>query len=163
MRGQRPVRLICLSTPSGGQSSIGQTRSPPASHVPLAARAIIFPVPAPTNERQSLEHELREELPAQLAAYQKELDATPVTFKERRERIEWQIRRVEKRMAELEARLAMLGELTGWTICAPHEHASQTCPLSRPPSSSPQCWCSRTKATKAARIAGMGPGDYHKR
>jgi len=25
MRGQRPVRLICLSTPSGGQSSIGQT------------------------------------------------------------------------------------------------------------------------------------------
>ena len=110
MRGQRPVRLICLSTPSGGQSSIGQTRSPRASHVPLAARAIIFPVPAPTNERQSLEHELREELPAQLAAYQKELDATPVTFKERRERIEWQIRRVEKRMAELEARLAMLGE-----------------------------------------------------
>jgi hypothetical protein len=25
MRGQRPVRLICLSIPSGGQFSIGQT------------------------------------------------------------------------------------------------------------------------------------------
>jgi hypothetical protein len=57
-------------------------------------------------ERQAWEHELREELPAQLAAYRKELDATPITFKERRERLEWQIRRVQKRMAELEVRLA---------------------------------------------------------
>ena len=43
--------------------------------MPLAARAIISPVPAPTNERQSLEHELREELPAQLAAYKSELES----------------------------------------------------------------------------------------
>jgi uncharacterized coiled-coil protein SlyX len=53
---------------------------------------------------------LWEELPAQLAAHQKEVDATPVTFRERRERLEWQIRRVLKRMAELEARLAAPGE-----------------------------------------------------
>jgi len=56
-------------------------------------------------ERQAWEHELREELPAQLAAYQQELATTPATFKERRERLEWQIRRVQKRMTELEARL----------------------------------------------------------
>ena len=45
-------------------------------------------------------------MPTQLGAYRKELDATPITFKERRERLEWQIRRVEKSMAEVEARLA---------------------------------------------------------
>jgi len=73
--------------------------------VPLAARAIIFPVPAPTNERQSLERE-RVELPGQLAAYQRELYATPSESKERRERLTWQIRRAQKRMAELEVRLA---------------------------------------------------------
>jgi chromosome segregation ATPase len=61
-------------------------------------------MPAPTNERQSLERE-RAELPAQLAGYQKELDATPPESKERRERLTWQIRRAEKRMAEVEARL----------------------------------------------------------
>jgi hypothetical protein len=44
-------------------------------------------------------------LPAQLAGYQKELDATPPESKERRERLMWQIRRAEKRMAEVEARL----------------------------------------------------------
>jgi hypothetical protein len=32
-------------------------------------------VPKPANERQSLEHELREELPAQLSACQQELAA----------------------------------------------------------------------------------------
>jgi hypothetical protein len=61
-------------------------------------------MPRPLNERQALERE-RDELPTQLAAYQKELDATPVTFRERRERLEWQIRRVRKRMADVEARL----------------------------------------------------------
>jgi len=62
-------------------------------------------MPAPTNERQSLERE-RAELPEQIAAYQRELDATPSENKARRERLEWQIRRVQKRMAEVEARLA---------------------------------------------------------
>jgi hypothetical protein len=62
-------------------------------------------MPAPTNERQSLERE-RAELPAQLAGYQKELDATPPEDTARRERLMWQIRRVRKRMTEVERRLA---------------------------------------------------------
>ena len=61
-------------------------------------------MPAPTNERQALERE-RDELPAQLANDQRELHATPQDQKERRERLQWQILRVQKRMAEVEARL----------------------------------------------------------
>ncbi len=49
-------------------------------------------MPKPTNERQSLERELREELPAQLASYQQELAAGQAD-KARREWLEWQIRR----------------------------------------------------------------------
>jgi hypothetical protein len=66
-------------------------------------------MPAPTNERQSLERE-RDELPAHVANYRRELDATPPEQRERWERLTWQIRRVLKRAAEVEARLAMLGE-----------------------------------------------------
>ena len=62
-------------------------------------------MPAPTNERQALERE-REELPTHAANYRRELDATPQESKERRERLEWQIRRVQRRMADVEARLA---------------------------------------------------------
>jgi hypothetical protein len=65
-------------------------------------------MPAPTNERQALERGLREELPGQLAKYQEELAATPPESRERRERLEWQIGRVRKRMAEVEARLNAL-------------------------------------------------------
>jgi hypothetical protein len=61
-------------------------------------------MPAPTNEHQALERE-RAELPAHVANYQRELDATPQEDRERRERLAWQIRRVEKRMAEVRARL----------------------------------------------------------
>jgi hypothetical protein len=68
--------------------------------------AIITDMPAPTNERQAWERELREELPAQLAEYQEELAATPPESRERRERLEWQIRRAQKRLGEVEARLA---------------------------------------------------------
>jgi hypothetical protein len=59
------------------------------------------------NERRSLEQELAE-IPSQIAAYQRELAATPtaVEFKARRERLEWQIREREKRLAEVEARRA---------------------------------------------------------
>ena len=60
--------------------------------------------PSPTNEREALERE-QAELPAQIVAYQRKLDATPVDAQERRERIQWQIRRAEKRMAEVHARL----------------------------------------------------------
>ena len=48
-----------------------------------------------------------------------------------------------------------------WAILVPREHASQTHPLSKPPSSSPQGWCSPTRATKAVRVSGMGREDYH--
>ena len=46
------------------------------------------PVPAPTKERKALERELREELPAQLAAYRRELAAGQAD-KTRREWLEW--------------------------------------------------------------------------
>jgi hypothetical protein len=65
-------------------------------------------MPTPTNERQALERE-GDELPGQLAGYQRELDATPKEQRERRELLAWQIRRVEKRMAEVEARLTAAG------------------------------------------------------
>ena len=80
-----------------------------ASRASIAARAIICRVPAPTNERQALERE-RAELPAHVANYQRELDATPQENRERRERLAWQIRRVEKRMANIRTRLS--GEVT---------------------------------------------------
>ncbi len=78
---------------------------PPATDVALAARAIIFSMPKPTNERQSLERELREELPAQLASYQQELAAGQAD-KARREWLEWQVRRAQKRLTEVERRPA---------------------------------------------------------
>jgi hypothetical protein len=63
-------------------------------------------MPRPRNERQSLERELREELPAQLAVYRQELEDAPVISKTRREWLEWQIRNAQKRMVEIERRLA---------------------------------------------------------
>jgi hypothetical protein len=63
-------------------------------------------MPRPRTERQALEHERDIELPTQLADYRRELDATPPTFRERRERLEWQIRRAEMRLATIEAGLA---------------------------------------------------------
>ena len=80
--------------------------------VPLAASAIIFSMPRPTNDGQSLERELREELPAQLAGYQQEL-AAGLADKTRREWLEWHIRRVQKRMADVEASLAKVSAESG--------------------------------------------------
>ena len=65
-------------------------------------------MPLPANERQSLERE-RAELPAHVANYQRELDATPQENRERRKRLAWQIRRVKKRMAEVQERLGRTG------------------------------------------------------
>ncbi len=62
-------------------------------------------MPAPHDERQALERE-RAELPGQMATYQAELDATAPEHTTRREWLRWQIRRVQKRMVEVEARLA---------------------------------------------------------
>ena len=74
----------------------------------LAARAIILPMPASTNERQALERE-QAELSAQLADYRREIAATGGEYQERRERLAWQIRRAQKRLEEVEARLARAG------------------------------------------------------
>ena len=58
----------------------------------------------PSSERRKLEQELAE-LPGQIAAYQQELSGGQAD-KTRREWLEWLIRRTQKRMAELERRLA---------------------------------------------------------
>ena len=64
-------------------------------------------MPRSRNERPALEEE-RSELPAQIAAYQRELEAMPPENKAQREMREWQIRRDTKRLAEIEVRLAVL-------------------------------------------------------
>src|SRR6266850_3196198 len=80
--------------------------SPPRRQLDtLLSPAILCPMPRPKSEREALEHELREELPAQLAEYQRELAATPSPSTERREWLTWQIRRVEKRTIRLTALL----------------------------------------------------------
>ena len=48
--------------------------------------AILSRMPRPKSEHEALEHELREELPAQLAAYQQKLSAGPAD-KTQRERL----------------------------------------------------------------------------
>jgi len=69
--------------------------------------AIISSMPRPFNERQSLEQELAE-LPVQIAVYLRELTETPEAsvHRVRRQRLAWQIRNLENRLAEVRARLA---------------------------------------------------------
>ena len=62
-------------------------------------------MPAPTNERQALERE-RTELLRQITAYRRELEDAPMKSKARRDRLEWQVRRDQKRLTEVEWRLA---------------------------------------------------------
>lgn len=62
-------------------------------------------MPAPTNERQALERE-RAELRQQVEAHKNELAIAVGVNKDRRERLDSQIRRAQKRLAEVEARLA---------------------------------------------------------
>jgi hypothetical protein len=60
-------------------------------------------VPAPTNERRSLEQELAE-LPGQIAAYWHELEnGSP--RQTRREQLEWMIQERERRLTDVRARL----------------------------------------------------------
>jgi len=59
-------------------------------------------------ERESLEQQ-RQQLFTRLAGYQAELDMVPVDKRERRESLDWQISRAQKRLAYLEARLASMG------------------------------------------------------
>ena len=68
------------------------------------ACAIIRAMPQPKTGRDAWTEELNDLL-ALIASYQRELDAAPATATERRERLQWQIRRGEKRLAEIEARL----------------------------------------------------------
>ena len=64
-------------------------------------------MPLPPNERQSLEQELAE-LPSQIAVYLRELTEAPEgsAHRVRRQRLAWQIRNLENRLAEVKARLA---------------------------------------------------------
>src|SRR5260370_34198557 len=63
-------------------------------------------MPRPLNERQSLEQELAE-LPVQIAASLRELVEIPKASKDRAHRwLAWQVRNLEKRLAEVKARLA---------------------------------------------------------
>jgi hypothetical protein len=64
-------------------------------------------MPRPRSERQSLEEELAE-LPGQLAGYERELATTPAANRTRREWLDWQIRRGQRRRAAIEAGLATL-------------------------------------------------------
>jgi hypothetical protein len=61
-------------------------------------------MPRPRNERKALEEE-RGEIPGLVAAYRQELE-NGRPHKARRERLDWQIREREKRLAAIEARLA---------------------------------------------------------
>jgi hypothetical protein len=70
--------------------------------------AILSAMPRPKNDREAWST-LREELPAQRVAYQQEL-AARLADKTRREFLEWHIRRIEKRTADLKARLAARAE-----------------------------------------------------
>jgi len=62
--------------------------------------------PASPDERHALEPE-GAELPEQVAEYQRQLDATAAADAARSERFRWQIRRAQKRMAELDGRLGL--------------------------------------------------------
>jgi len=65
-------------------------------------------MPTPPSERRALEQE-RAELPGQIAARQAELAETPADNTARRERLDWQIRNLQKRLGAIEARLAAIG------------------------------------------------------
>jgi|HubBroStandDraft_6_1064221.scaffolds.fasta_scaffold3277229_2 hypothetical protein len=62
-------------------------------------------MPAPHNEWQALEQE-RVELLGQIGACRLELEMTEPEHRMRRDRLDSQIRNLEKRLAEVEARLA---------------------------------------------------------
>ena len=66
-------------------------------------------MPTPPNERQALEQELAE-LPSQIAVYLRELTEMPEGIKHRagREWLAWQVRNLEKRLADVRTRLAAI-------------------------------------------------------
>jgi hypothetical protein len=64
-------------------------------------------MPTPPNERRSLEQELAE-IPGQITARRAEWATTPAVNKARRQRLVWQIKEREKRLAYVQARLAAI-------------------------------------------------------
>jgi hypothetical protein len=60
---------------------------------------------SPKDDSAALERE-RDELPALITTYEHELLATPVEEMEKRKQLRWQLRLAEKRLAEINARLA---------------------------------------------------------
>jgi hypothetical protein len=61
-------------------------------------------MPRPRDEREAWAQE-RAEIPEQIAAWHETLAATPAADTTRREALTWKIRRAERRLAELDARL----------------------------------------------------------
>lgn len=70
-------------------------------------RVSLYAMPPFRNERQRLEQE-QAELPGQIIAHRSELAVTPASNTAQRERLEWQLRRVQKRLGEVRARLATM-------------------------------------------------------
>jgi hypothetical protein len=66
-------------------------------------------MPTTPDERQALEQELAE-LPSQIAVYLRELVEIPEASKDRahREWLAWQVRNLEKRLADVRKRLAAI-------------------------------------------------------
>jgi hypothetical protein len=65
-------------------------------------------MPAPHNECQALGQE-RVELLGQIGAYRLELEMTEPEHRTRRDRLDWHVQNLEKRLAEVEARLSKIG------------------------------------------------------
>lgn len=101
----RPVSFRACPTSADLEAAEGRDCRPSPWSATRAADAPENGMRAPINERQALERE-RAELPGQIAPALAALAATPLSHKARRERLMWQIRRDQKRMAEVEARLA---------------------------------------------------------
>ena len=93
----------CARDAARGVSAISLRLDKAVSAVILSA------MPRPRNEREAWAQGLREELSAQLAAYQQEL-ATGLAETRRRECLDWQIRRVQKRATQLAVWLTQLQE-----------------------------------------------------
>jgi hypothetical protein len=70
----------------------------------LATGTALSLMPRPRTDRQAIEEELNE-LTVHLAERQRELAATPRENREQREALEWRIRRGERRITDLRARL----------------------------------------------------------
>ena len=95
---------LCAVYQRGGGGEVAHTELGADRQRGLSYRLM----PQILTERESLEQQ-RQQLFTRLAGYQAELDMVPVDKRERRESLDWQISRAQKRLAYLEARLASMG------------------------------------------------------